>query len=71
MNKYLKKILLWTFVFGALLFVVMVNADAIDPFVATESSATTNNNLNQNINETEVAMIIKPDLWYRTDSGLW
>ena len=69
MNKYLKKILLWTFVFGTLLFIVTVNADAIND--ASQISVATNSNIAKTLNDLANMAITKPDLWYRTKSGLW
>ena len=71
MKKCLEKVIILPFALFVLLFVTVVNADALElasvDFVATNSNIQNNSSFNEAI----VTTVVKPDMWYRTNSGLW
>ena len=83
MKQCLRKGILLTLVLSLLLFVATVNADALNSNLASEVFVATNSNIQESVNATNVtnttdatiaaaaAAFVKPDLWYRTNSGLW
>ena len=69
--KYIKKIALLVFLLNVLLFVAIVNADALYSGATSQIFVATNSNIQQILSGTFPVAIIKPDMWYRTKSGLW
>ena len=74
MKKCFKKGILLTLVLSSLLFVATVNADALNSDSASIVFVATNSNLQNTesvIDDPTAIAITKPDMWYRTNSGLW
>ena len=71
MKRCLKKLILILSLFSLLLFVATVRADVLKFEPTSASYDETNVYAQDNLNETVGEEITKPDMWYRTNSGLW
>lgn len=72
--KHMKRIALIAFLLCAIVFVAVVNADAVNVDSTSEVFVATNSNLQNTesvIDDPTAIAIVKPDMWYRTNSGLW
>ena len=70
MKKCVRRLSLFTFIFSLIIFVPQVFADATNN-LASFTYIATNSNILQDINGLTSVKIVKPDAWYKSNTGLW